>query len=934
MKKAIKKLMASLLVAALLLPSTLFIPKSIFLTKVNAIGSSIKVGTEITLGHYQGYPLKWICVLVDDNGPLMLAEDIICKKEYDAIGKNSDYHSDSWGYVREKNGSNCWEDSNIRQWLNSSGTVDYSHCPPSYADESGFMSNFTTNELSLVKNVSHIVTMVKYDSTRKGYCDGGKTDSFNAFSKDFNINNCFHKTLSDSFMLLDANQINAIYFSNPEYLKASERYFTACISGNNYACFDNTNSFDPKSTALSNYYVAGSTYGIRPAFYLNTTAIHKWSFNENKTAISCSHCDKIFYISPNKNFEFGKDNFSFPHSDVMSSAISYIGMSYVMPALKLDIFPFIIDMYNSANNYRENKKNGNNNGTWLGSCYGIACMDASFLSTLNVSNYGSSTVNGLSLDTKLRDSINIMLYSQGSFINGIDGQVVHMSTNWNKAAVSAAKSITSNGYLPVLTYDNHSVNIIGVLPDDFDNDYYILSIYDCNSGKEPKFIAISKDYKIAYSAKFNPDEPDELSPRIELEEKIKIKRVQTSALNSIDFWAPGLSTSPFYTQLSQISRVKKLSSSFETNSQNNEIQATSEDYIKFLLASDEEIVVTADDGSYFIYNNGEISETNIEGKYCEDIGDLGVTKVIIPRTASSYKIESNNQYYANINHDSKIAVCYCEKGGTSTFECNGIASVDTYPTGSYSELSCYRYDLIANSDSVGVMTSNSSSNTKIDFSNNNPIVETSDYSGLKINVQHNDNELSVENIEFPTENTEEITLKAERSGNIVAEKTSTQYTVTWSVDGKTTTAKYYEGNKIVKPADPTKLGYIFNGWSPSVPSTMPAKDLTFTAQFKKVVPKTLTQIKVETMPNKTTYTYKKDKFNPDGLTLKATYSDGSTEIIKDTSKMEFSGYSAMPKGTKTITVKYEGLETTFNVKVKLVWWQWIIKIVLFGWIWY
>jgi hypothetical protein len=41
------------------------------------------------------------------------------------------------------------------------------------------------------------------------------------------------------------------------------------------------------------------------------------------------------------------------------------------------------------------------------------------------------------------------------------------------------------------------------------------------------------------------------------------------------------------------------------------------------------------------------------------------------------------------------------------------------------------------------------------------------------------------------------------------------------------------GADVVEPEEPTKQGYIFLRWSPSVPSTMPAENKTVTAQWKK-----------------------------------------------------------------------------------------------------
>ena len=57
------------------------------------------------------------------------------------------------------------------------------------------------------------------------------------------------------------------------------------------------------------------------------------------------------------------------------------------------------------------------------------------------------------------------------------------------------------------------------------------------------------------------------------------------------------------------------------------------------------------------------------------------------------------------------------------------------------------------------------------------------------------------------------------------------YKVTWIVEGQSTVKDVAYGSPIEKPTDPTKEGYTFTGWTPEVPATMPANDLTFTAQF-------------------------------------------------------------------------------------------------------
>ena len=58
------------------------------------------------------------------------------------------------------------------------------------------------------------------------------------------------------------------------------------------------------------------------------------------------------------------------------------------------------------------------------------------------------------------------------------------------------------------------------------------------------------------------------------------------------------------------------------------------------------------------------------------------------------------------------------------------------------------------------------------------------------------------------------------------------YKVTWVVEGQSTVVDVTFGTAITKPNDPEKEGYTFTGWSPEVPETMPASDLTFTAQYE------------------------------------------------------------------------------------------------------
>ena len=78
------------------------------------------------------------------------------------------------------------------------------------------------------------------------------------------------------------------------------------------------------------------------------------------------------------------------------------------------------------------------------------------------------------------------------------------------------------------------------------------------------------------------------------------------------------------------------------------------------------------------------------------------------------------------------------------------------------------------------------------------------------------------------------------------------------------------------------------------------------------IPVTLTSISVNTHPLKTVYEIG-EPLDTTGLVLKLTYSDDSTDTV--TSGFTTSGFSSATAGTKTVTVQYGGLTTSFIVTV-------------------
>jgi uncharacterized repeat protein (TIGR02543 family) len=67
----------------------------------------------------------------------------------------------------------------------------------------------------------------------------------------------------------------------------------------------------------------------------------------------------------------------------------------------------------------------------------------------------------------------------------------------------------------------------------------------------------------------------------------------------------------------------------------------------------------------------------------------------------------------------------------------------------------------------------------------------------------------------------------------VAQWTANQSTVTFDSAGGSAVAPITqdEGTAITPPANPTRAGYLFAGWTPAIPGTMPADDVTCVAQW-------------------------------------------------------------------------------------------------------
>ena len=109
---------------------------------------------------------------------------------------------------------------------------------------------------------------------------------------------------------------------------------------------------------------------------------------------------------------------------------------------------------------------------------------------------------------------------------------------------------------------------------------------------------------------------------------------------------------------------------------------------------------------------------------------------------------------------------------------------------------------------------------------------------------------------------------------ITAKWTINQYTITFDTAGGSAVASITQdyGSVVTAPANPTKDGCIFNGWDRVIPTTMPAGNITITAQWK-----TWMEISVEG-PIGSTFVF---NIKGDGLDMLVVVEGGSSVIISE-----------------------------------------------------
>ena len=249
----------------------------------------VKLGDYIQLGSYENDPILWRCVSVDENGPLMLSDRVLCDyMPYDArTSENSTSGSHRRSGYRSKYGSNHWRDSDMRSWLNSdagAGQVKWL-CgnPPkdgyivgggAYDGKAGFLNGFTRDEAAAIKTVTQR-SIVSHPEYTAGYIDAPGTDlpyNTDIGSVADGYEGAHYENITDKVFLLDVKQLHTVYENLGGYYIAQNR------NGVNWSywlrtpvtdCNHDMRYVSPQGSIGRDAPCKGY-YGVRPAFYLDT----------------------------------------------------------------------------------------------------------------------------------------------------------------------------------------------------------------------------------------------------------------------------------------------------------------------------------------------------------------------------------------------------------------------------------------------------------------------------------------------------------------------------------------------------------------------------------------------------------------------------------------------------------------------------------------
>ncbi|OGO86655.1 MAG: hypothetical protein A2Y22_07000 [Clostridiales bacterium GWD2_32_59] len=290
--------------------------------------ADVPVGNYLKFGTYLSQPIVWRVINKVDaaylaanpgsglhEGDLMLFSDkIISLKAFDATGEN--LITEAGGDAdRGTYGSNYWDKSNLKAWLNSSagaGIVDWlGYFSPTvarvwsnfnaYDAEKGFLAdgNFNGVERSKIMPVTHKTILADTDAATAAKTGGTASHTYtttNASAAVENYASAYYKDTTESVFLLGIKELNDYVYSNGvlgDGVAWTKAYVTGeAVTQSNYTSNPTPltqywyywlrDSYAPDSCSVRYVYTDGSVYfnsayngnrGVRPALFLSPSGM-------------------------------------------------------------------------------------------------------------------------------------------------------------------------------------------------------------------------------------------------------------------------------------------------------------------------------------------------------------------------------------------------------------------------------------------------------------------------------------------------------------------------------------------------------------------------------------------------------------------------------------------------------------------------------------
>ncbi len=104
------------------------------------------------------------------------------------------------------------------------------------------------------------------------------------------------------------------------------------------------------------------------------------------------------------------------------------------------------------------------------------------------------------------------------------------------------------------------------------------------------------------------------------------------------------------------------------------------------------------------------------------------------------------------------------------------------------------------------------------------------------------------------------------------------------------------------------------------------------SEFEVLLPAASAEI--TKLPDKTKYFYRSPNVDLSGIEMLITYPDGTTKTVDDIYDITVEGFDSNVLGKQTLTVRYEDCCSEIEIEIVYSWWQWIIRIILLGFLWY